>query len=93
MGRDNDVVKVVDVMSENKGTFEANGLEYDYELKSFDVAYQSDEIDLLKTAVMCLSLAIRAIDMSSKTNNYFTENNGLYLNMIKVIRDDIKERT
>ena len=83
----------VDVMSENKGTFEADGLEYDYEFKSFDVAYQPDEIDLLKTAVMCLGLAIRAIDMSSKTNNYFTENNELYINMIKVIRDDIKERT
>ena len=79
-------------MNEHTGQFKANGLAYDYEFKSFDVAYQPDEIDLLKTAVMCLSLAIRAIEMSSKTNNYFTENNGLYLNMIKVIRDDIKDR-
>ena len=70
----------------------AKGLTYDSELESFDVDWNLDEIELLRTAIMCLELAMDAIKMSSNTKNYFTENNELYLNLINAIRNNIKER-
>jgi hypothetical protein len=79
-------------MSEHKGLLWAKGLVYDYELESFEVASSPDEIVLLKTAVMCLNLAKEAIEMAGVTRNYFTENNSLYLNLIKVIRNSIEDR-
>ena len=81
-------------MQENKGYFVAEGLLYDYEFETLEIDTTSfrDEIELLKVADKCLRLATDAIQMSQKTNNYFTGNCKFYTNLIKVIRKDIKER-
>lgn len=74
-------------------TLSKKGLIYDSASDIFTIDDSiTDEIDLLEVAHMCLNLAIDAVILSSNVNNYFTENNQLYLDVLRAVSENISDR-
>lgn len=70
------------------------GLVYDSDCDRFTIDNSIiDEIELLDVAYMCIGLAQDAIILSSHIkNNYFTENNQLYLDVLRSVSSNITDR-
>lgn len=69
------------------------GLIYDSTCDRFTVDDSIiDEVELLEVAYMCLNLAIDAVILSSGVNNYFTENNQLYLDVLRSVSTNIQDK-
>lgn len=69
------------------------GLTYDSNCDRFTIDDSiTDEIELLEVAYMCLNLAIDAVILSSNVSNYFTENNQLYLDILRSVSENIQDR-
>lgn len=69
------------------------GLIYDSNCDIFTIDDSiTDEVELLEVAHMCINLAIDAVILSSNVNNYFTENNQLYLDALRLVNANISDR-
>jgi hypothetical protein len=69
------------------------GLTYDSNCDRFTIDDSiTDEVELLEVAHMCINLAIDAVILSSNVNNYFTENNQLYLDALRLVNANISDR-
>ena len=69
------------------------GLIYDSTCDIFTIDDSiTDEIDLLEVAYMCINLAIDAVILSSNVSNYFTENNQIYLDILRSVSENIQDR-
>lgn len=69
------------------------GLAYDSTCDRFTIDDSIiDELELLEVAYMCLNLAIDAVILSSNVKSYFTENNQLYLDVLRTVSENISDR-
>ena len=75
-------------------TYSIKGISYNSETENFAIDSRGlDEIGLLKVALDCIVLAQDAVIMAALTKNYFTEGCQLYLDVLRAVSSDIREKT